>query len=98
MEINSNRNVDQRVGTCDQKPMTLDVCIDLRITLTFGEKNIVTTVYIKLIAPDQLLLSEVACHLLGFVNYHPAVQLLKRPILEQTNTDDATTDDTTIAC
>ena len=82
VEIKFIINVDQRVCTYDQKPMTLDGCIDMKIT--FGEKNIVTTVYIKLVAPDQLLLSEVACHLLGIVNYHPEVQLLQRPLLEKT--------------
>ena len=39
----------------------------------------------------------VACHLLGIVNYHPEVQLLKTPLLEKTNADDTTTaDDTAI--
>ena len=35
---------------------------------------IVTTEYIKLVAPDRLLLSETVCHLLGIVIYHPNVQ------------------------
>ena len=39
----------------------------------FGEKTIVTTVYVKLVAPDQLLLSETVCQLLGIVSYHPSV-------------------------
>ena len=65
VEINFIKNVDQGVCTYEQKPMTQDGCIDMKIT--FGEKNIVTTIYIKLVAPDQLLLSEVACHLLGIV-------------------------------
>ena len=51
--------------------------------MTFGKKNIVTTVYVKLVAPDQLLLSESACHLLGIVSYHPDVQLLKRHRLQE---------------
>ena len=72
--------------------------------ITFGEKNIVTTVYVidKLVAPDQLLLSKSACHQLGMVSYHPEVQLLRRhQLLEQSVTDDkvitakATTADTT---
>ena len=50
-----------------------------------------------MVAPDQLLLSEVACHLLGIVNYHTEVQLLKRPLLEQTNADVTTTAKATIA-
>ena len=53
------------------------------IKITFGEKNIFTTVYVKLVAPDQLLLSESACHLLGIVSYHPDVQLLKRYQLQE---------------
>ena len=65
VEINFIKNFDQRVCTYDQRPMTLDGCIDMKIT--FAKKN-ATTVYIKLVAPDQLLLSEVACHLLGIVN------------------------------
>ena len=56
-----------------------------------SRSHIVTTVNIKLVAPDQLLLSEVACHLLGIVSYNPIVQLLKRPLLEKTNADDTTT-------
>ena len=59
-----------------------------------------------LVAPDQLLLSESACHRLGIVSYHPEEQLLRRhQLLEQAvangkvittkaTTADATTDDT----
>ena len=36
VEINFIKNVDQRVCTYDQKPMTLDGCIDMKIT--YGEK------------------------------------------------------------
>ena len=36
VEINCIKNVEQRVCTYDQKPMTLDGCIDMKIT--FGEK------------------------------------------------------------
>ena len=67
-----------------------------------------TTVYVKLVAPDELLLSESACHRLGIVSYHPEVQLLRRhQLLEQAvangkvittkaTTADATTDDKVI--
>ena len=101
------KDVGQEVCTYDQKPIALDGCIDMKIT--FGEENIVTTVYVKLVAPDQLLLSESACHRLGIVSYHPEVQLLRRhQLLEQAvasgkvittkatteaTTADATTDD-----
>ena len=105
LEMCSIKDVDQKVCTYDQKPIALDGRIDMKIT--FGEKNIVTAVYVKLVAPDQLLLSESACHLLGIVSYHPEVQLIRRhQLLEQaaangkvttakTTTTEATTDDTT---
>ena len=103
LDMCSVKDVGQEVCTYDQKPIALDGCIDMKIT--FGEKNIVTTVYVKLIAPDQLLLSVSACHQLGIVSYHPEVQLLRRhQLLEQAvasgkvittkaTTADATTDD-----
>ena len=50
--------------------------MDMRIT--FSEKVVSTTVYVKLVAPDQLLLSETVCHLLGIVSYHPNVQFVER--------------------
>ena len=37
-------------------------------------RQLPTTVYVKLVAPDQLLLSETVCRLLGIVSYHPSVQ------------------------
>ena len=44
------------------------------------------------VAPDQLLLSESACHLLGIASYHPEVQLLRRhQLLEQAVADDKVT-------
>ena len=42
--------------------------------VSFGDKTIIATVYVKLVAPDQLLLSETDCHYLGIVNYHSNVQ------------------------
>jgi len=44
--------------------ITLDGQID-----SFGKKVICTTVYVKLVAPDQLLLSEAVCCQLGIVSY-----------------------------
>ena len=41
-----------------------------------------TTLYVKLIAPDQLLLSETVCHRLGIVNYHPHVKAMQRNLLQ----------------
>jgi len=46
--------------------------------ISFGEKTLCTTVYIKLVAPDALLLSEGVCHTLGVVSYHPNVQAVQK--------------------
>ena len=62
-------DTEQKACTYDQKP---DGQMDMKIS--FGEKVVVTTVFVKLIAPDQLLLSETVCHLLGIVSYHLSVQ------------------------
>ena len=42
--------------TYDQKPITLGSHIDVKIA--FGGKTIVSMVFVKLVAPDKLLLSE----------------------------------------
>ena len=57
----------------DQYPFSLDGRMELMIT--YGEKEILTQVYIKLDAADQLLLSEGVSRLLGIVEYHPDVQV-----------------------
>ena len=59
LEASKIRSADQRACTYDQKPITLDGQIDLNIS--FGENTLCTTVYIKLVAPDALLLSEAVC-------------------------------------
>lgn len=72
LEMQSLKTAEQKACTYDQKPISLDGQIDLKIC--FGKKEIVTTVYVKLVAPDQLLLSETVCRLLGIVSYHPRVK------------------------
>jgi len=64
---------DLKACLYDQKPITLDGQIDL-----LGKKVICTTVYVKLVAPDQLLLSEAVCCQLGIVSYHPSVQSVQK--------------------
>jgi len=56
--------------------------MDMKVS--FNEKVITTTIYIKLVAPDQLLLSEKICHSLGIVNYYPSVRSVPRcqPIID----------------
>ena len=77
----------------DQRPFTLDGRMEL--VITFGEMEISTPVYIKLDAPDQLLLSERVCRLLGIVGYHSEVQVWrgghksKTPDIQPKNSSEA---------
>jgi len=59
------RNYDQRLFKLDGH---------MELTITFGDKEMSTQVYIKLDAADQLLLSEGVCRLLNIVTYHIAVE------------------------
>ena len=76
LEIQSIKPAEQKACTYDQKPITLDGQMTMKVI--FGDKAIVTTVYVKLVAPDRLLLSETVCRLLGIVIYHPNVQSVER--------------------
>ena len=62
------RPADKIPHTYNRQPFNLDGRMDLEIT--FGDKTMKTPVYIKMDAPDQLLLSEGVCRQLGIVNYH----------------------------
>ena len=72
LKVESLKPAEQKACTYDQKPITLDGQMDMKVS--FGDKTIIATVYVKLVAPDHLLLSESVCHHLGVVNYHPNVQ------------------------
>ena len=65
LKIQSLKTAEQKACTYDQKSITLDGQMDMKIG--FGKKTIVTTVYVKLVAPYPLLLSENVCRLLGIV-------------------------------
>ena len=52
-------------------------CINLDIL--FSEKTMKTTVYVKMDAQEQLLLSEGVCQQLGIVTYHPSIKPSKVP-------------------
>ena len=51
--------------------------------IRFGEKAVSTTVYVKLVGPDQLLLSETIFNFLGIVSYHPNVRSVERCLLAE---------------
>ena len=55
----------------DRKTFHLDGRIE--IDISFGDRTMKTTIYIKLDASEPLLLSEGVCYQLGIVTYHPDV-------------------------
>ena len=72
---NNFRKPDKVPRTYDRKTFCLDGCMDM--DLSFADKTMRTTVYIKMDTYDQLLLSEGVCRQLGIVSYHPSVSLGK---------------------
>ena len=67
---------DKKAFNYDGKPFHLDGCMQLEVT--FGERTMATTVYVKMDAEEQLLLSEGVCRQLGIITYHPEVEDWKR--------------------
>ena len=65
--------VDEQAFTYN-KQYTLDGWVDINIS--FKDKQIYTTIYVKMEAPNQLLLSEAVCRQLGIIQYHPNVKPL----------------------
>ena len=55
----------------NHQPFHLDGRMDLKVS--FGEKDMITPVYVKMDAPDPLLLSEGVCRQLDIVSYHENV-------------------------
>ena len=66
------KKADKLAKNYDQGTISLDGRMDLDIT--FQEKTLNTPVYIKMDAPEQLLLSEGVCRQLGILTYHLEVQ------------------------
>ena len=76
---------DRVPKTYDRKVFHLDGRMELEVW--FQEKAMKTMVYIKMDAPDQLLLSEGVCRQLGIVTYHPS---LHQPDQAQSSDDSPT--------
>ena len=66
---------DKTLRNYDQQPFTVDGRID--IDVAFQDKTMKTTVYVKMDAPKDLLLSEGVCRQLGILTYYPEVQPLR---------------------
>ena len=62
---------DKVPRTYDKRPFVLDGKMNLDIG--YGGVTMRTPVYIKMDAPEQLLLAEGACHQLKIITYHPDV-------------------------
>jgi hypothetical protein len=60
----------------DRKPFHIDGKVNLDIC--FQDKVMNTPVYVKMDAPEQLLLSEGMCRQLGIISYHPEVKVQKK--------------------
>ena len=65
------KKADKIPRTYSQRPFTLDGRMDLDIS--FEGSTMRTPIYIKMDAPEPLLLSEGVCRQLGVLSYHPAV-------------------------
>ena len=62
------------------QPIALDGQMD--VTISFESHDIRTTIYVKLQAPDQLLLSESVCRELSIVKYHSLVHSVESEVME----------------
>ena len=71
------RKPDKVPRNYDGREFWLDGCMEMDIT--FQDKTLTTTVYIKMDAIDQLLLSEGVCRQLGIVTYHPSLVTGRAP-------------------
>ena len=65
------RKADKIPRTYSQQSFTLDGKMDLDIS--FEGSTMRTPIYIKMDAPEPLLLLEGVCRQLGILSYHPAV-------------------------
>ena len=87
---------DRVPRTYDCKVFHLDGRMELEIS--FQGKVMKTMVYIKMDAPDQLLLSEGVCRQLGIVTYHPSLHqpgqtqnIVDYPVCESKSSNKQTT-------
>ena len=68
------KTVDKQAFTYNKQSITLDGRMDTNIS--FEDKQVYTTIYVKMEAPSPLLLFEAVCRQLGIIQYHPNVKPL----------------------
>ena len=83
------KSADKTPYGYDNKPFKLNGRIDLDIT--FAERTMCTTVYLKMDAHEPLLLSEGVCYQLGIISYHPNVGISMPTIRSHEDTDTVVT-------
>ena len=68
------KTANKQAFTYNKQRITLDGQMD--VDISFGDKQVRATVYVKTEALDPLLLSEAICRQLGIIHYHPNVKPL----------------------
>ena len=97
LKIEDLKAPQQKACIFDQKPIILDGQMSMKVSL--GDRTVTTTVFVKLMAPHQLLLSESVCRQLEIVSYrcvHPSVQTVeteKRSTAEFPTTEEGSTEE-----
>ena len=66
--------VNKRAFNFNKQPIVLDG--QMEVDISFEDREVHTTVYVKVKAPYPLLLSESVCRELEIVQYHPSVRPL----------------------
>ena len=82
---------DKIPKTYSRETFTLDGVMELHVS--FGERTMKTSVYIKMDAYDQLLLSEGVCRQLGIISYHSDVYPGKWKQKDDNKADNASSTD-----
>ena len=68
------KTTNKQAFTYNKQQNTLDGQMD--VDISFEDKQVHTTIYVKTEASDPLLLSEAICRQLGIIHYHPNVKTL----------------------
>jgi len=66
------KSPDKQPRTYNLQPFRVHKRIE--VDVSFGDHTMKTSIYVKMDAPEQLLLSEGVCRQLGIIRYHPDVK------------------------
>ena len=91
LKKNDFKKPDKIPKTYSRETFTWDGAIELDVS--FGERTMKTSVYIKMDAYDQLLLSEGVCRQLGIISYHSDAYPGKQKQKDDNKADSASSTD-----